>query len=111
MLEFAVPVWNSSLTQKQIKQIERVQFCAVTIIKGQNFKSHSQASTSVGLSLLSQRRELICTKFAIKSYSDVKYQHWFEYNNTNKNDTRNKRSLLKPVVTRKFVQIILQLVI
>ena len=32
VLELAVPVWQPALTQKEFKQIERVQRCALYII-------------------------------------------------------------------------------
>ena len=37
VLELAVPVWQPALTQQEIKQIERVQRCALYIILGEDY--------------------------------------------------------------------------
>ena len=68
VLEFAVPVWSSGLTEKESNQIERVQKCGLAIILGHSSESYESLAKSVGLSLLSERRTTICINFASKSF-------------------------------------------
>ena len=43
VLELAVPVWQSSITKQEKRQIERVQRCAFYIILGHEYASYSNA--------------------------------------------------------------------
>ena len=53
ILEFAVPVWNSSLTGEHVSQLERIQKTALHVIIGDGYKSYSQALKKSGLVKLS----------------------------------------------------------
>ena len=64
--EFAVPVWNSSLTGEEISSLERIQKTALHIILGDQYHSYSSALRSTGLVKLSERRRNICKQFAKK---------------------------------------------
>ena len=67
LLELAVPVWNSGLTQSQCLQIERVQKNALSAILGFRYISYKHALKSLSLEELSVRREKICLKFISKN--------------------------------------------
>ena len=69
ILEFAVPVWHSSLTRKQRSEIESVQKLAFKLIAG---KSHSYSELCVmfGTTTLEQRRRELCLRFAQKNVND-----------------------------------------
>ena len=43
LAEYAVPVWNSSLTGEDISNIEKIQKTALHIILGQDYKSYNSA--------------------------------------------------------------------
>ena len=51
--EFAVPVWNSSLTGDEIISIERIQKSALHIILDEDYNSYNSALKTVGLTKLS----------------------------------------------------------
>ena len=77
ILEFAVPVWNSSITGENISDIERVQKTALHIILGDRYVSYSNALRLSGLDKLSNRRRKFCLSFAkksLKTAEGVKFQ-------------------------------------
>ena len=78
ILEFAVPVWNSSLTGEHVSQLERIQKTALHVILGDGYKSYSQALKKSGLVKLSDRRRKICVNFALKSMKHQKFSKWFK---------------------------------
>ena len=63
-LEQSAAVWSSSLTQKNIKDLERVQKSAVRIIIGKSYESYTETLKELDMKRLSERRDLICLKFA-----------------------------------------------
>ena len=63
-LEQSAAVWSTSLTQKNIADLERVQKAAVRLINGKPYESYSEALKQLGIMRLSERREVICLKFA-----------------------------------------------
>ena len=66
ILELAVPVWHSGLTQQQSADIERIQKIAFKIILQQNYENYKQAYSSLTAQTLQQRRVKLCSKFASK---------------------------------------------
>ena len=80
LAEFAVPVWNSSLTGDDIVNLERIQKTALHIILGQEYKSYSSALKTTGLEKLSERRKKICLKFAKRAQKHPKFSKWFKAN-------------------------------
>ena len=67
ILELAVPVWHSGLTQQQSADIERIQKIAFKIILQQNYENYKQACSSLSAQTLQQRRVKLCSKFASKN--------------------------------------------
>ena len=63
-LEQSAAVWSSSLTQRNANDLERVQKSAVRIIIGKPYESYTKALEELDMNRLSERRELICLKFA-----------------------------------------------
>ena len=82
VLELAVPVWQPALTQQEVKQIERVQRCALYIIMGDAFTSYRDALETLESENLHERRIKLCEKFAIKTVKEPRYSHWFSLNTT-----------------------------
>ena len=69
--------WNSSLTKKNISDLERVQKSAVRIICGNNYESYSGTLSELGMERLSERRRILCLKFAKKSLKVENFGHFF----------------------------------
>ena len=67
VLEYAVPVWHSSLTKKEKSEIESVQKIAFRMILKHSYTSYSSACAFFGTLTLEQRRREICLKFALKN--------------------------------------------
>ena len=63
-LEQSAAVWSSSLTQKNVADLERVQKAAVRLINGKPYESYSETLKQLDIMRLSDRREMICLKFA-----------------------------------------------
>ena len=63
-LEQSAAVWSSSLNQRNIADLERVQKAAVRIINGKPYESYTETLKVLGIMRLSERREVICLKFA-----------------------------------------------
>ena len=80
ILEFAVPVWHSSLTGEDRLLIERIQKSALYIILGNSYQSYTSALKLLQLETLFRRRQKLCTKFARKSYKNPKFNKWFKLN-------------------------------
>ena len=57
-------VWNSSLTSKNISDLERVQKSALKLILKERYKNYKDALNVIGMDSLEQRREKLCLKFA-----------------------------------------------
>ena len=66
-LEQSAAVWSCSLTQRNMKDLERVQKSAVRIIFGKPYESYTETSQELGMMKLSERRDLICLRFAKNS--------------------------------------------
>ena len=80
ILEYAVPVWHSSITQAEKRDIERVQKAALHLILGMEYITYSLALKTLNLQTLDIRRDMLCKKFAIKSSKHSKHKNWFKIN-------------------------------
>ena len=89
LLEYAVAVWQPSLTKEDRIKIERVQKSAFSIILGQKYTSYKAALQELNLETLFTRRVKLCQKFAIKAQKHPKFSKWFKSNNK-KSVTRSK---------------------
>ena len=81
VLEFGVPVWNSSLTKEEVKDIERVQKSFHQIALGTDFLNYADALDQTGLDTLEIRRTKLCLGFAKKAAKHTKHSHWFAKRN------------------------------
>ena len=72
-LEYAVAVWQPSLTYEDSIKIERVQKSALSIILGQKYKSYKSALRELNLETLYTRRITLCTNFAKKAQKHKKF--------------------------------------
>ena len=67
ILEYAVPVWHSSITMKQSAQIESIQKLAFRIILKEKFTTYRSACNLFHTETLRNRRLKICQRFALKN--------------------------------------------
>ena len=99
ILEFAAPVWHSSLTGEDRLSIERIQKSALHIILGQDYNSYRSALKTTRLESLFERRRKLCRTFAKKSLSHPKFSKWFK-TDRRKPRTRSKVPKFCKVFTR-----------
>ena len=99
ILEYAAVVWHAGLTQINSADIERVQKAALSIILGRNYINYQNALEKLKLNTLSERREVLCLKFAKKAIKSEKYSSWFKPD-INSQNTRRKVNRTKNVLTR-----------
>ena len=99
VLELAIPVWHSSLTQSNKISIERVQKSALQVILGPAYESYRCALKTIGLSTLEERRENICKTFAEKAIKNSKHKNWFKVSKSNERK-RKKQSMYCNVFAR-----------
>ena len=78
-----MPVWQPALTVHEVKQIERVQKCALSIVLGDKYTCYDEAREKLGIERLSDRRKQLCENFAKKAARSGKFKNWFsEIENT-----------------------------
>ena len=82
-LEQSAAVWSSSLTQKNIKDLERVQKSAVRIILGKSYESYTETLKELDMKRLSERRDWICLKFAKTSLRLENFKRLFPMQKNN----------------------------
>ena len=99
ILEYAAPVWHSSITAEDSIQIERVQKSALRIILSGRYQLYKNALDQVQLDTLYSRRERLCMKFARKCVESKKICHWFK-NDDRESITRQKNQKFRSVYCR-----------
>ena len=88
-LEQSAVLWHSSLTIKNIVDLERVQKSAVRIIIGHGYDSYSLTLKSLNIETLYERREKLCLRFAKNSLNVDNFKHLFPlYKNEHNMKTR-----------------------
>ena len=92
LLELAVPVWNSGVTQEQSIKIERVQKASLAAILGPKYTSYEESLKLTKLDKLYERRQNICLKFVKKN---VKSDHSFFETISKKYNTRSNPGAVK----------------
>ena len=78
ILEYGVPAWQSSITQEEKTNIERVQKSAFHIILGNSYLSYKNALHSLGMETLDIRRKRLTYKFALRCEKHEKFKFWFK---------------------------------
>ena len=80
LLEQNVAVWNSSISQEDIEDLERVQKVALKVILKSQYQDYHQALSLTGLKSLSDRRHTLCLRFAKKCLKNKKTKDMFPLN-------------------------------
>jgi hypothetical protein len=99
VVENSAVVWHPGLTKINTTEIEQVQKSAFAIILGKDYNNYEHALQTLGRERLSQRRENLCLKFAMKSFKSEKFQSWFTVD-SNPMNTRRKLKKVKEADTR-----------
>ena len=98
-MENSAVVWHPGLTKINTTEIERVQKSAFAIILGKEYNNYEHALHTLGRKRLSERRENLCLKFAMKSLKSEKFQSWFTMDsnpmNTRRKLKKSKRQILE----------------
>ena len=76
-LEYACPVWHSSLTIAQSRSLDRAQRVAMAAITGRWEASHSLQLSQLGLEKLETRRLSICKRFAYRTATNSRHKDMF----------------------------------
>ena len=97
VLEFAAPVFHSSLTAAQSRQIEMTQKKALAIILGKEYVSYENALSKLGLERLDSRRLKLCYEFALKCTKSVRHSSMFPFNKLSGHNTTNPKKYAEPV--------------
>ena len=95
ILKFVAVVWHAGLTNENEIKIERVQ-----IILGKNYHPHQSACVSLSMTDLKSRRAQLCKSFAVKAAKHPIHSQWFVHDTPNQINTRQKKSIYKPVNVR-----------
>ena len=100
-LEYATPVWHSSLTVKQTASLERIQKRACKIILGPCYHSYESAMETLNLTTLSDRPVSICRSFAM-SLLNSEFRNWLPplRQDISGRQTRNSHKLDTPLCRR-----------
>ena len=72
VLEYASPLWHSSITKHQIDHIELIQKRACCIILGSQYKSYAEVLKTLELYSLVERREQLLSGFGDKLLKSVR---------------------------------------
>ena len=96
ILEFAAPVFHSSLTRIQSHKVETVQKKAFAIILGKDYCSYESSLSNLELERLDSRREKLCLSFAKKCLDNPNHQLMFPPNVTARDNMRNPKPYLEP---------------
>ena len=78
-LEYSAVVWHSSLSQKNIDDLERIQKSALKVILKEKYKDYKSALSDLNLQSLSDRRENLCLRFAKKSLKLLNFKKLFPH--------------------------------
>ena len=96
ILEYAVPVWHSSITKKQSSEIESVQKLSFKIILGPVYLSYRNACEIFHTQTLEQRRLELCKRFVMKNLKSKDHCLFIKRSNDNLPNLRQrKRSVVE----------------
>ena len=106
ILDQSAVIWHSSLSQKNIRDLELIQKVAVKIILGKSYVNYKDALSKLRLKKLNYRREKLCLNFAKKCLKNEKVKHFFKENyKLHRMNTRSKNIFkIRKSKTKRFEQ-------
>ena len=72
LLEYCAVLWHSTITEEEVNDLERVQKCAAKVILQHRYTTYDEALENLGLTKLTDRRDLICLQFDKKLFEKWK---------------------------------------
>jgi len=105
LLEYAVPVWHSGLTNQQSLSLERVQKQTLRILLPD--ATYRQACSITGLERLDVRRVELCRRFALNLLRSGSFSHWLppRRRDCHQRHLRNSNKLsVLPSRTKRFTK-------
>ena len=99
-LEYAVPVWHSSITRKQSERLERVQRRCMRIIYGLDYPGYEEALARLKTTTLEKRRIRLCHRFAKGLLKSQRHRTLLPQGFQHGHDTRGRNRLLPSVKCR-----------
>ena len=100
-LEFAAPLWTSSLSKMNIQNLEKLQSYATNLILGPNKMSYEQRMDRLDLISLERRRWEITSSLENKFSKDSQFQHRFPLWKCR--ETRSRTKFVEPrALTRRY---------
>ena len=85
-LELNCCVWHFSITQAESDDLERVQKIACKIILKDDYISYEQATNTLNLQTLKERRNMLCNRFAKNCLKHEKTKGMFPLNTNSSKD-------------------------
>ena len=101
LTEMCCPAWNGSLTQENIRVLERLQKTTLWIILGHEYTDYTSALKKFDLDTLENRRSKLSLSFARKTASNSKYEAWFPKTSVS---TRAGKPYTKPYARTSIYQ-------
>ena len=101
-LEQSCHVWHSSLTQEDSDNLERIQKTALKIILGKDYISYENALMVTDLSMLPERRDYLCLRFAQKSLKSSQTADMFPLNPVISNTRAHTKFQVSSANTARF---------
>ena len=90
LLEYCAVLWHSTITEEEVNDLERVQKCAAKVILQHRYTTYDEALENLGLTKLTDRRDLICLQFAKSCLKNEKTKSWFPVNHAHEHDIRTR---------------------
>ena len=104
VLESSAVIWHSSITKTEEIQIERVQKTALKIILADEYEDYPTALSMTGLNTLSERRKILCKKFAKNCIKSEKMCHIFPMNQKVANTRNPEKFYVQPASTARLAK-------
>ena len=89
VLEQSCQVWHYSITEEEKAEIERVQKVACKVILKERYTDYDSALSTLNLQTLSERRDLLCLRFAKKCLKFDQTKDMFPMNPPDRFNVRN----------------------
>ena len=98
LLEYACPVWHSSITREQSRHIEMVQKRSCRLMFGSRYEHYDTALLELGINKLSDRREQLALKYGQKLLNSERHQHLLPAKSTSMYYLRNQKKYQEPKI-------------
>jgi hypothetical protein len=86
ILEYNSNVWFSAITNEEREDLERVQRVACKIILKDDYQNYNQALKQLNLQNLSDRRQMLARRFALKCTKNERFKELFPLNSCRNKD-------------------------